>query len=147
MLIAAAFYTAADEDLDFLIGYARAGGHLVIGPRTGYGDREGRVRWSGAGPDRRCGGRLVRRDGFAASAGAGARLPAGHGDRIRRGLTASDAEVLARYQHLHLARWAAVTTRPVGAGRITVVGNVPDQDLAAGLVWWRTAGGGRVDHR
>jgi len=44
VLIAAAFYTAADEDLDFLIDYAQAGGHLVVGPRTGYGDREGRAR-------------------------------------------------------------------------------------------------------
>jgi beta-galactosidase len=44
VLIAAAFYTAADKDLDFLIDYALAGGHLVVGPRTGYGDREGRAR-------------------------------------------------------------------------------------------------------
>ena len=44
VLIAAAFYTAADEDLDFLVAYAQAGGHLVVGPRTGYGDREGRAR-------------------------------------------------------------------------------------------------------
>src|SRR5260370_39427856 len=52
------------------------------------------------------------------------------------GLVASDAEVLAFYQHPHLGRWAAVTTRPAGAGRITVVGTVPDQDLAADLVRW-----------
>ena len=44
VLIAAAFYTAADEDLDFLVAYALAGGHLVVGPRTGYGDEEGRAR-------------------------------------------------------------------------------------------------------
>jgi len=62
VLIAAAFYTAADEDLDFLIDYARAGGHL--------------------------------------------------------------------------GRWAAVTTKPAGAGRVTVVGTVPDQGLAADLVRW-----------
>jgi hypothetical protein len=29
VLIAAAFYTAADEDLDFLVSYARAGGHVL----------------------------------------------------------------------------------------------------------------------
>jgi beta-galactosidase len=52
------------------------------------------------------------------------------------GLVASDAEVLARYQHPHLGRWAAVTTKPVGAGRITVVGTVPDQGLAADLARW-----------
>ena len=44
VLIAAAFYTAADADLAFLVDYARAGGHLVVGPRTGYGDEEGRAR-------------------------------------------------------------------------------------------------------
>jgi hypothetical protein len=27
-----------NENLDFLIAYAQAGGHLVVGPRTGYGD-------------------------------------------------------------------------------------------------------------
>jgi hypothetical protein len=50
------------------------------------------------------------------------------------GLVAAGAEVLAMYQHPHLGRWAAVTTKVAGAGRITVVGTVPDQDLAAGLV-------------
>jgi beta-galactosidase len=52
------------------------------------------------------------------------------------GLVASDAEVLASYHHPHLGRWAAVTTKAAGAGRITVVGTVPDQDLAADLVRW-----------
>jgi beta-galactosidase len=64
------------------------------------------------------------------------------------GLVASDAEVLASYQHPHLGRWAAVTTKPAGAGRITVVGTVPDQDLAAGLARWlvpQAAGGWTTD--
>jgi beta-galactosidase len=52
------------------------------------------------------------------------------------GLVASDAEVLASYQHPHLGRWAAVTTKPAGAGRVTVVGTVPAQNLAADLVRW-----------
>ena len=46
------------------------------------------------------------------------------------------AEVLARYVHPHLGRWAAVTTRESGAGRITVVGTVPDQQLAESLAGW-----------
>ena len=49
---------------------------------------------------------------------------------------AVDAEVLATYRHPHLGRWAAVTTKPVGSGRITVVGTIPDQDLAAALSRW-----------
>ena len=59
-----------------------------------------------------------------------------------------DAEVLARYQHPHLSRWAAVTTRAAGAGRITVVGTVPDQGLAARLARWlvpHAAGGWTTD--
>ena len=73
---------------------------------------------------------------------------AGAAAGFAEGLGASGAEVLARYQHPHLSRWAAVTTRPAGAGRITVVGTVPDQALAAGLARWlvpRAAGGWTTD--
>jgi beta-galactosidase len=137
VLIAAAFYTAADEDLDFLIDYARAGGHLVVGPRTGYGDREGRARTERA-PARITGAAGVWYDEMAS-------LPSpvpvhgslrGAATGFAEGLVASDAEVLARYHHPHLGRWAAVTTKPAGAGRITVVGTIPDQGLAADLARW-----------
>ena len=137
VLIAAAFYTAADEDLDFLVGYAQAGGHLVVGPRTGYGDREGRARTQRA-PARIADAAGVWYDEMAS-------LPSpvpvhgslrGAATGFAEGLVASDAEVLASYQHPHLGRWAAVTTRPTGAGRITVAGTVPDQDLATDLVRW-----------
>ena len=137
VLVAAAFYTAADDDLDFLTAYARAGGHLVVGPRTGYGDTEARARTERA-PAR-----------IADAAGAWydemISLPApvpvagslrGAATGFAEGLVATDAEVLAAYQHRHLGRWAVVTTRAAGAGRITVVGTVPDQDLAAALVRW-----------
>jgi beta-galactosidase len=137
VLIAAAFYTAADEDLDFLVGYARAGGHLVVGPRTGYGDREGRARTE------RAPARIA--DAAAAWYDETASLPSpvpvrgliqGSATGFAEGLNAAGAEVLARYEHPHLGRWAAVTTRAVGAGRITVVGTVPDQGLAAALARW-----------
>jgi beta-galactosidase len=136
-LIAAAFYVASDEDLDFLVGYAQAGGHLVIGPRTGYGDREARARMERA-PARIAEEAGVWYDEMAA-------LPSpvqlhglleGVATGFAEGLVASDAEVLASYQHPHLGRWAAVTTKAVGTGRITVVGTVPDQILAAGLARW-----------
>lgn len=126
VLIAAAFYTAADEDLDFLIDYARAGGHLVVGPRTGYGDGEGRARTERA-PARIADAAGVWYDEMAS-------LPspvAVHGSLrgaatgFAEGLVASGAEVLASYQHPHLGRWATVTTKAAGAGRITVVGTVP----------------------
>jgi beta-galactosidase len=137
VLIAAAFYTAADEDLDFLVDYAQAGGHLVVGPRTGYGDGEGRARTERA-PARITDAAGVWYDEMASlpSSVAVHGSLQGAGTTLAEGLVASGAEVLAAYQHPHLGRWAAVTTKAVGAGRITIVGTVPDQDLAADLVRW-----------
>ena len=44
VLVAAGYYPASDRDLDWLRRYAEAGGHLVVGPRTGYADDEARAR-------------------------------------------------------------------------------------------------------
>ena len=44
MLIVPGLLVAGDELLAWLRAYAAAGGHLVIGPRTAYGDDEGRAR-------------------------------------------------------------------------------------------------------
>src|SRR5439155_18852771 len=130
VLVAAALYTAADEDLQFLVDYAHAGGHLVVGPRTGYGDVEGRARTERAPaqiPDA-AGVSYDEMTSLSVPVPAyGALLGAATG--YAEGLVAAGAEVLSSYRHPHLGRWAAVTTKPHGAGRITVVGTVPDQDL------------------
>ncbi|GAA3919072.1 hypothetical protein GCM10023084_81760 [Streptomyces lacrimifluminis] len=52
------------------------------------------------------------------------------------GLTVTDAEPLVTYDHPHFGRWAAVTTRRHGAGRVTYVGTVPGRDLARELASW-----------
>jgi len=162
VLLVAALYTATDEDLDHLLGYAHAGGHLVLGPRTGYGDEEGRARAERA-PARIAAAAGVWYDEIASlpepvpvdgplaseplaapagAAGTGAAGVGAAGTGAATGfaeglVVAGDGvEVLARYRHPHLGRWAAVTTRRYGAGRITVVGTVPDQDLAAALARW-----------
>ena len=44
VLVAPGLYIAGDETLDWLRDYAEAGGHLVLGPRTGYADNEARAR-------------------------------------------------------------------------------------------------------
>src|SRR5262249_56314310 len=44
VLVAAALYVASDELVHLLADYADAGGHLVLGMRTGYADAEGRMR-------------------------------------------------------------------------------------------------------
>jgi beta-galactosidase len=140
VLVVAALYTAADDDLDFLTAYAQAGGHLVVGPRTGYGDVEGRARAE------RAPGRLSRAAGaWYAEIG---KLPqpvpvtgllAGAGTGFAEGLVVDGAQTVATYVHPHFGRWAAVTTVAAGSGRITVVGTVPDAELAAALVRWLVA--------
>jgi len=137
VLVVPALYTATDDDLDRLTGYARAGGHLVVGPRTGYGDVEGRARAE------RAPARLSAAAGawFEETSSLLEPIPvegqlAGSATTLAEGLVLDGAEALATYAHPHLGRWAAVTTRPVGAGRVTVVGTVPDQELAIALALW-----------
>jgi beta-galactosidase len=143
VLVAPGFYAASDADLDLLRDYAAAGGHLIVGIRTGYGDEEARARVEVA-PARLADAAGVHYDEFsnlrhdiavaaaepfAASGTATARLWAD-------GLINDDAEVLARYEHPRFGDFPAVTTKAHGAGRITVVGTVPSPALAADLVRW-----------
>ncbi|KQP57951.1 beta-galactosidase [Agreia sp. Leaf283] len=153
VLIVPAFFTAADAELDWLRDYAEAGGHLVLGPRSAYSDREGRARleqkparlddaagaWydelanlteplevtaASDAPDGIAG--LALRDGSAAT------------DWID-GLTPTTADDLVSYVHPHFGRWPAVTTRAHGRGRITMVGTVPNQQLAHSIAEWLVA--------
>jgi beta-galactosidase len=149
VLVVPALYTAADEDLDFLVAYARAGGHLVVGPRTGYGDAEGRARAE------RAPGRIAEAAGawYDEIAGLAGPVPvdgsiSGSGTGFAEGLTVAGADAVATYRHPHLGRWAAVTTNAAGTGRVSIVGTVPDQEMAAALARWlvpEPVGGWRVD--
>ncbi|MFB7160991.1 beta-galactosidase [Streptomyces sp. NPDC056242] len=145
VLVVPALYLAADSMLDWLAAYAHAGGHLVLGPRTGYADHEARVRQEPAP------GRLTEAAGASyeelsnltadipvrATPGSPLNLPAtATATRWIDALTTADADVLAAFDHPHFGRWAAVTTRAHGAGRITCVGTVPGRDLARALATW-----------
>lgn len=44
LLVVAGCYLADERLLGWLAAYAYAGGHLILGPRTGYSDAEGRAR-------------------------------------------------------------------------------------------------------
>jgi beta-galactosidase len=114
----------------------------VLGPRTGYADHEARARVDRA-PARLSDPAGVWYDEFSNIDGE---LPvrsaadssglAGAATRWIDGLTPTDADVLAHYEHPHFGRWPAITTRGYGAGRITCVGTVPDQHLARALCAW-----------
>ncbi|MFI7065506.1 beta-galactosidase [Kribbella sp. NPDC050124] len=130
VLVVPALYIASDAQLDLLVAYAQAGGHLVVGPRTGYADPEARARAEVAP------GRL--------RAAAGVHyfeyenllddLPVtgldGHATRWAERLIVDDAEVLASYEHPGGGQRPVVTRKSFGDGQVTVVGTVPDAALA-----------------
>ncbi|WP_069759913.1 beta-galactosidase [Streptomyces sp. LUP47B] len=145
VLVVPALYIAADAALDWLAAYAHAGGHLVLGPRTGYADHEARARHEPA-PGRLAEAAGVQYDEFSnlvgtvpvrAVPGGPLQVPAqATAAHWAEGLTVVDAEVLAVYEHPHHGRWPAVTSRSHGAGRVTTVGTVPGRDLAEALAEW-----------
>lgn len=143
VLVAPALYVATDELLELLRDYAAAGGHLVLGPRTGYGDEEARARKAVA-PAILAESAGVWYDEFSnldddlpLSAGADLPLsPGARGTAWADGLEADGADVLARYDDVEFGRFAAVTSAASGAGRVTTVGTVPNPALAADLVRW-----------
>lgn len=144
VLVVPALLVAADDLLDRLRAYAAAGGHLVLGIRTGYGDLEGRARLepkparlaeaAGVGyqefsnlreplPVRTVDGGLALSPGSRATRWADLLEPTG-------------AETLLAYEHPFLGRYPAVTTTAHGDGRITTVGTVPNPALARDLAAW-----------
>jgi beta-galactosidase len=136
-LVVAGLVAASDPTLETLVEYARLGGRLILGPRTGYGDDEGRMRAALApaivGPVAGVGYREfaapaapveVEREGEVVGSARG----------WIDGLEADGAEVVLGYRHELFGRWAAVTRRAAGTGSITVVGTLLDRALLAEVV-------------
>ena len=143
VVVAAAFYVATDAQLEFLRAYAEAGGHLVLGIRTGYGDELARARKEVA-PARFADAAGVWYDEYSnlaepvpVTADGGLRLSDGAAATAWiDGLQLDGAEELARYEHHFHGAFPAVTTKAVGAGRITYVGTLPNRQLARDLAAW-----------
>ncbi|WP_413353774.1 beta-galactosidase [Microbacterium sp. 1P06AB] len=143
VLIAAGVYVADDDALEFLRDYADAGGHLIVGIRTGYGDHEARARIEVA-PARLAGPAGVSYEEFsnlqrsvtAIGVGTFEVTPGATAEAWADGLMPTDADTLVTYDHPRFRDFAAVTTRSHGSGRITVVGTLPSPALAADLVRW-----------
>jgi beta-galactosidase len=144
VLIVAGLLVADDALLTWLRDYAAAGGHLVIGPRTAYGDQEGRARVEVKPAHLAKGGGVryqefsnlnealpvvAETDAIVLSDGAAAT------DWID-GLISDGAKVIMGYDHPHFGRFPTVVSSEHGQGRITTVGTVPNPALAADLVRW-----------
>ena len=149
VLIAAGTYVTTDAELQLLRDYVAAGGHLVIGPRTGYADEEARARIEVAPP------RLadlagthyaeysnLEDDVAVVATSADLRLDAtAAAGRWIDGLIVDDAVVLARYAHPRFGDFPAVTSKTMAGGRVTVVGCVPNPAFASGIIRWAAATG------
>ncbi|WP_026930405.1 beta-galactosidase [Glycomyces tenuis] len=145
VLVAAGLYIADDAQLDWLGEYAAAGGHLIVGPRTGYGDEEARARLE-VKPGRLAEAAGAWYDEFAnlsgrvavrAAEGSPLELPEGAAaTRWADGLRLDGAEALAEYVHPHYGQFTAASTRAHGKGRVTYVGTVPDPAFAKALFQW-----------
>ncbi|WP_163630494.1 beta-galactosidase [Microbacterium sp. B35-04] len=137
VLVVPGLIAASDPTLETLVEYARLGGRLVIGPRTGYGDDEGHMRLERApaivGPAAGVGYRE-----FGALAEPievvrdGAVVGTAHG--WADGLQPDGADVVLGYRHPLFGRWGAVTRREVGAGAITTVGTLLDRATLADVM-------------
>jgi beta-galactosidase len=144
VLVVAGLLVADDDLLAWLQDYAAAGGHLVIGPRTAYGDEEGRARLE------------VKPAHFAKVAGVRYQefsnlnepLPVvAETDAINLSddaaamawidmLIGDGAKVIVSYEHPHFGRFPAIVSSEHGQGRITTVGTVPNAAFAADLARW-----------
>jgi beta-galactosidase len=146
LLIVPALYVADDEMLRALVGYAEAGGHLVVGFRTGYADEHARPR------PVQMPGVLTKAAGLhydeytnlatPVQVVAAAELDTGEplaATAWADAVEVDSATVLASYDHPHLGRWPAITTNTYGRGRVTYVGTLPDPALARALGRWLLA--------
>lgn len=145
VLVCPALYCADDAMLDFLLLYAAAGGHLVIGPRTGYADAEARARNEVAPPrlSPAAGafyeelGTLTAPVPVVAARGSGLAVDdSAAALHMTDLLTATGAETLLSYDHNFFGRFAAATTNTHGSGRLTTFGTVPNAALAKSLFSW-----------
>ncbi|MDN4612832.1 beta-galactosidase [Leifsonia sp. F6_8S_P_1B] len=143
VLVAAAEYVADDAVLDALRAYAEAGGHLVLGIRTGYGDELARAR-RGVAPDRLHDAAGVWYDEYSnlaepldvTAAGGFALEPGSQATAWVDVLHPEGAETVVSYRPTELGAEAAVTTAAFGAGRVTYVGTVPNEPFARSLARW-----------
>lgn len=143
LVVAPTLYSSDDATAGRLLEYAAAGGHLVLGPRSGYMDEFGRARAErGPGPLREGVGA-----GYSLYSTLEKPLPltAGGALELEEGAAAvgwmdelelEGAEPLAHYEHHTFGRHPAIVTHAHGRGRITYLGTVPNAELARSVARW-----------
>jgi beta-galactosidase len=135
------YYIADDKVLDFAREYAQKGGHLVLGPRTGYATTNGTVRTSVSPGVLRKGAGVYYDEFTNLSKPANVLGVKGTGiEGTSFGwadlLISEGADVVANYDDPFLSTYAAVTSNKYGSGRISMVGTAPNQGLGKTIGDW-----------
>jgi beta-galactosidase len=127
------YYVSDDAVLKFVVEYARAGGHLVVTPRTGYADIRNVIRHEEMpGILREAAG--VRYTEYS-NLTKPVEVKGVNGTTIGQatiwidGLEVETATEVAKYVHPHFGSFSAITNNKFGEGQVTYVGTFPDQEL------------------
>ncbi|MGK9148045.1 beta-galactosidase [Plantibacter flavus] len=143
VLVVPALYVVDDETLAALDAYAEAGGHLVLGIRTAYGDHLARARREPA-PAKLATAAGVWYEEYSnldepLSLLADAAIQLEDGSAATRWadiLHVDDAEVLLRFAENEIGASAAMTTRRIGKGRVSYIATVPNPQLSRSISRW-----------
>ncbi|MEN9748148.1 MAG: hypothetical protein RLZZ603_840 [Actinomycetota bacterium] len=138
VLILHSLYVVSDETLEFAREYTRAGGHLVVGPRTGYAKPDAVIRTDAAPAILgEVGGVSYNEYSMLAKPQAavtqrGSIVGAGYGwlDELE---VDTNTETLLRLDHPFFGQFGALTTKAFGDGRVSFLATYPDQQLATWL--------------
>src|SRR5579875_145760 len=145
VVVVPALYIASTALLGRLVEHAQGGAHVVLTFRSGYADEWARARWELApGPLRLAGGfwyqeysTLAEPLALRSTGEAGPELSEGaSAEAWADGLVVEDATALWRYEHPYFGGFPALVSRPVGRGRLSWVGTLPDRASTASLLRW-----------
>jgi len=145
LVIAPAINTLSDQRAQHLAEYVRAGGHLVLGARTGMKDEFNALRperQPGTVLSKLLGGDVVDFYALDKNVPVSGAFGSGESTIWAERLEANDpaTEVLARFGQSNgwLDGQPAIITRKVGAGRITYVGGQFDSKTMWAFTEWAT---------
>ena len=143
VMIVAGLYLCSDEMQEWLIEYVHSGGHLILGPRSLYADPMAVAR-ADVQP---AGLSTLAQADYQESSKLDCDLPVTATGLmpLRNGSCATEwidclrnqgADTLVGVDHPFFSGFSAVTSATAGSGRVTLVGTVPNIQLAASILDW-----------
>lgn len=141
MLMVVADYISSDKFVNWMKEYVEKGGKLVIGPRTTYADDLARIRLD----TKPAGLSDIADTNYQEFSNLRREVPVtgSKGFKVAEGAKAiewidclrtnNDSEVVANYDDLFFKNFPMMTKQSVGEGELTVIGAVPNQELAKSI--------------